>query len=74
MHYDEYLQVAQFEGCAYRVPTDSPESDGTLEWQATTLVVAELSAGGKAGLAYTYANRAAAILINELLASVINGP
>src|SRR5205823_3748257 len=24
---------------AYRVPTDSPEADGTLEWRATTVVV-----------------------------------
>ena len=24
---------------AYRIPTDAPESDGTLEWNATTLVV-----------------------------------
>ena len=29
----------------YTVPTDQPESDGTLEWQATTMVTAEVRAG-----------------------------
>ncbi|GAB3569028.1 hypothetical protein GCM10027445_20110 [Amycolatopsis endophytica] len=28
---------------AYRVPTPSPEADGTLSWEATTLVVAEVT-------------------------------
>jgi hypothetical protein len=27
---------------AYRIPTDAPESDGTLEWSSTTLVVAHV--------------------------------
>ena len=29
---------------AYRIPTDSAQSDGTLEWSATTLVTAHLKA------------------------------
>lgn len=29
----------------YTVPTDGPESDGTLDWSNTTLVVAEVDAG-----------------------------
>ncbi|GHH69024.1 hypothetical protein GCM10017673_18810 [Streptosporangium violaceochromogenes] len=31
---------------AYRVPTDRTEADGTLAWDATTLVTAELDAEG----------------------------
>ena len=45
---------------AYRVPTDSPEADGTIAWDGTTLVLVEASAGGVTGLGYTYADAAAA--------------
>ena len=38
---------------AYEVPTDGPESDGTLEWDSTTMVVVHARAGGKVGLGYT---------------------
>lgn len=30
---------------AFTVPTDEPESDGTLEWDSTTMVYVEASAG-----------------------------
>ena len=39
---------------AYTIPTDEPESDGTLEWDSTTIVVVEAHAGGETGLGYTY--------------------
>ena len=42
---------------AYLIPTDAPESDGTLEWQHTTLVVVEATAGGQKGMGYGYADR-----------------
>jgi L-alanine-DL-glutamate epimerase-like enolase superfamily enzyme len=56
---------------AYTIPTDQPESDGTLEWSATTLVVVHLSAGGVRGFGYTYADRAAAALIAGKLAPLL---
>ena len=31
---------------AYRVPTEGPEADGTLEWDATTMVTVHIEAGG----------------------------
>ncbi len=37
-----------------------PESDGTLEWSATTLVVVEIEAVDCPGLGYTYADAATA--------------
>jgi L-alanine-DL-glutamate epimerase-like enolase superfamily enzyme len=58
---------------AYVVPTDFPESDGTLEWDRTTLVVVTASAGGRTGIGYTYADLAAAELIQEKLASLMEG-
>ncbi len=58
---------------AYTIPTDAPESDGTLEWTATTLVVVELSVGSVTGLGYTYADMATAAFVRERLAPVVCG-
>lgn len=58
---------------AYRIPTDQPESDGTLEWSSTTLVVAYVGGGGRRGFGYTYADTAAAHLIEEKLATLLQG-
>ncbi len=58
---------------AYTVPTDAPESDGTLEWDSTTIVVVEARAGGMAGLGYTYGDAAVATLIQSKLADVVAG-
>jgi L-alanine-DL-glutamate epimerase-like enolase superfamily enzyme len=58
---------------AFTVPTETPESDGTLEWNATTIVVVNVSAGGREGLGYSYADVAAAHLIEDLLAPKIIG-
>jgi L-alanine-DL-glutamate epimerase-like enolase superfamily enzyme len=58
---------------AYTVPTDFPESDGTLEWDSTTLVLVEIQAGGRQGLGFTYADKATARLIHDKLAEVVQG-
>jgi len=51
---------------AFTVPTDAPESDGTAEWDSTTIVVVEARAGGETGLGYTYAPAAAGKLVEFL--------
>jgi len=58
---------------AYRIPTAEPESDGTFEWDSTTLVLVELSAGDAIGIGYTYADVATASVIQEHLAGAILG-
>jgi L-alanine-DL-glutamate epimerase-like enolase superfamily enzyme len=58
---------------AYTIPTDEPESDGTLEWDSTTIVVVEAHAGGVTGLGYTYTDRSAAQLIHGPLSGAIRG-
>lgn len=55
---------------AYRVPTDLPESDGTLEWDSTTLVLVEARAAGQHGLGYTYSSQSAGVLIREKLIQI----
>ena len=56
---------------AYTIPTDAPEADGTLAWDATTIVVVHVHGGGQTGLGYTYADVATAKLIESKLAGVV---
>lgn len=65
--------VDKVDARAYTVPTDAPESDGTLEWLSTTVVVVEASGAGHTGIGYTYTAAAAARVIDEMLASAISG-
>lgn len=59
--------IQQLDVSVYRVPTDAPESDGTLSWDATTLVLVQLQAGGSTGLGFSYADAATARLIHDTL-------
>ncbi len=56
---------------AYTIPTDRPESDGTLEWDATTIVVVEVAAGDETGIGWTYGAAAVERLIGELLLPIV---
>ena len=67
------VPISRFRTTAYTVPTESPESDGTFAWEATTAVVVEAEAGGKTGLGYSYTHAAAAHLIAETLAPRVEG-
>ena len=60
---------------AYTVPTQQQpyESDGTLEWSATTMVLVQLRAQGTAGIGYTYADAAAAKIVDGMLRDVVEG-
>src|SRR3954453_11679642 len=55
------------------IATDGPESDGTLAWQETTIVLARVPAGGEAGVGYTYADRSVAELIEGKLGPAVTG-
>ena len=57
----------------FTVPADAPESDGTLEWDRTTLVLVEVEAGGAHGIGWTYASRAAAALVHAHLREAVEG-
>jgi L-alanine-DL-glutamate epimerase-like enolase superfamily enzyme len=65
--------VARIEAAAYTLPTTTPESDGTLEWNSTTLVVVHAQAADQRGWGYTYAHRACLEVIHDLLAPVVIG-
>lgn len=57
----------------YVIPTEQPESDGTFEWDHTTLVVARVRAGGREGIGYTYSAGAAAQVVCGVLRAALLG-
>jgi len=65
--------VERLDVAAYEIPTDRPESDGTLEWDSTTMVVVETHGGGATGLGYTYGDLAVGTLVESKLAGVVEG-
>jgi L-alanine-DL-glutamate epimerase-like enolase superfamily enzyme len=67
------VTVERLDVSVYTVPAEEPESDGTLEWTATTAVVVEAHGGGRRGLGYTYGSPAAAVVVREHLAPVVEG-
>ncbi|HEX8753853.1 MAG TPA: enolase C-terminal domain-like protein [Solirubrobacterales bacterium] len=64
----EDLRVA-----AYTIPTSAPESDGTLEWDSTTIVVVQALAGGEVGLGYTYGDSSVAAFVDSKLREAVAG-
>lgn len=67
------IPVSRVQVSAFSIPTATPESDGTLEWNATVLVLVEVEAGGKTGIGFSYADTATARLIHDTLAAVVTG-
>jgi len=67
------IPVERLDVSVYTVPTDFPESDGTLRWDHTTIVIVNAIAGGKQGLGYTYADEATGHLIHGLLQEAVKG-
>jgi L-alanine-DL-glutamate epimerase-like enolase superfamily enzyme len=67
------VAIERLDVSAFIIPTDFPESDGTLAWDKTTLVVVEATGGGIRSLGYTYADTATALLIKDFLTPVIIG-
>jgi L-alanine-DL-glutamate epimerase-like enolase superfamily enzyme len=66
-------RVAELRVTAYTVPTDQPESDGTLKWEATTAVVVQVRCGDTWGTGWSYTTPAAARLLDDVLRSHLVG-
>lgn len=67
------VPIEAVSAAAFTVPTDSPEGDGTLTWDSTTMVMARVSAAGVTGIGWTYGLAAAANVITDKLAGVVRG-
>ncbi len=65
--------IQRLEAGAFKVPTDFPESDGTAEWDSTTLILVELGAGKISGQGYSYAHESCVPLIRETLFPIVRG-
>ncbi|MFI8186943.1 hypothetical protein ACIF70_41660 [Actinacidiphila glaucinigra] len=55
------------------MPTDAPEGDGTLTWDATTLVLVRVRSGCTTGIGWTYGAPATARVVTGQLAPVVTG-
>jgi L-alanine-DL-glutamate epimerase-like enolase superfamily enzyme len=67
------VAVERLTARTFTIPTDAPETDGTLGWDATTLVLAQARAGGHGGIGFSYDAHAAELIVSELLADVVVG-
>jgi len=57
------VEIRDLQISTYKIPTSQPESDGTYQWDHTTVVLVELTAGGCTGWGLTYGSKSIAELI-----------
>jgi len=68
------IKLADFKISVFTVPTQADvESDGTLEWSSTTMILVELKAGNQWGLGYTYGNAGIAPCAHSLIENNVLG-
>ena len=67
------VAVEALDVSVFTVPTDVPESDGTAQWEATTIVVVQASGGERTGLGWTYGSPASATVIDSVLRDRVIG-
>ena len=65
--------IEKIEPRVFRIPTETPEADGTLDWTATTMLLVTVAAGGATGMGYSYSGASAAAVVSETLAHVVRG-
>ena len=65
--------ISGLDVAAYSIPTDQPESDGTLAWKSTSMIVVTVRAGEATGLGYSYTDAAAGVVVERLLKPAISG-
>ena len=73
MKQPDSIWIKELNVSAYKIPTDTPESDGTIEWNSTTLILVEINAGEKRGIGYSYADISSAYFIDKHLKGIVIG-
>src|SRR5947209_15876068 len=73
MHEAAEVRLESLDVSVATIPTDQPESDGTLKWDSTTIVLVRARAGDHAGVGYTYGSAACATMVRDKLADVVVG-
>ncbi|MDP4149355.1 MAG: enolase C-terminal domain-like protein [Bacteroidota bacterium] len=69
----ESIPITDIGVSVYTIPTDFPESDGTIDWGHTTMILVTVSAGGKQGMGYTYADPSVGAIIGKTLKPLLIG-
>ena len=67
------MNIDEVRAAAYTVPTAGTEADGTLCWEATTVIVVTARAGDTTGTGWSYGHAGAVPVINDLLAKAVKG-
>jgi L-alanine-DL-glutamate epimerase-like enolase superfamily enzyme len=67
------VTIERLRASAYTVPLEAPESDGTLGWSATTVIVVEAWAEGTRGIGFSYATPACVRFIGDVLRPAVLG-
>lgn len=67
------VAIGALRAAAYSIPTETPEADGTLAWDHTTLVVVTAECGDITGTGWTYGHPACADVITRSLAAHVVG-
>lgn len=65
------IPITRVAAGAYVIPTDAPESDGTITWNSTTMVNVEIEAGSQVGFGFSYCDASARSLIEGVLSAAI---
>ncbi|QTH16688.1 hypothetical protein C4C32_12580 [Pseudomonas corrugata] len=67
------LPITSVNARSYRVPTGEHETDGTLGWDDTGVVVVQVTAGGHEGLGYSYTDPLMARFVVQTLKPLLLG-
>ena len=65
--------ISSVQTAAWRIPTEAPESDGTLRWDSTTIIVVEVTGEGATGIGWTYGPAAVYSIVEDVLSEVVIG-
>ncbi|MEO6908624.1 MAG: hypothetical protein ABI210_12120 [Abditibacteriaceae bacterium] len=66
-----FIPIKQIKVNAYTIPTDFPESDGTMTWDSTTMIVVHISAVDITGFGYSYAPAATVAFIKSTFTELL---
>lgn len=67
------VPIDRIDAATYTIPTDAPESDGTIAWSSTTMLVVHVTGGGKTGMGYAYTAAAANSVVHQTLIPALAG-
>ena len=67
------MTITEVTARAYKIPTDQPEADGTLTWDATVVVVVTVTDGDHTGLGFTYSDAGATTIVADHLRPIVVG-